>query len=148
VVEWTTRARAHGTTRASNVDGEKRGEMARLTLVDGLEALLLLVDPVGLHELELPALVRVPGRRHRCEQIESAPAVRSVTGGEVRRKRRECDTHERRRVPAAGGGGGREVGWDLGEKAAEARGERLGERGEVVVSCRVRRAAVPVRGGI
>jgi hypothetical protein len=33
----------------------REGERARLTLVDGLEALLLLVDPVGLHELELPA---------------------------------------------------------------------------------------------
>jgi len=72
--------------------GEKRGVMARLTLVDGLEALLLVVDPVGLHELELPALVRVPGRRHRCERIR-APAVRSETVGEVRRKGREFDTH-------------------------------------------------------
>ena len=37
----------------------REGERARLTLVDGLEALLLLVDPVGLQELELPALVGV-----------------------------------------------------------------------------------------
>ena len=80
MVGWKRGARARDdATRASNVGGEKRGEMARLTLVDGLEALLLLVDPVGLHELELPALVRVPGRRHRCERIR-APAVRSETG--------------------------------------------------------------------
>ena len=60
------------------------GERARRTLVDGLEALLLVLDPVGVHELELPALLRVPGRRH-------VPAVvsRSGDGGEVKHERGE-----------------------------------------------------------
>jgi len=126
VVVWKRGARARDdATRASNVGGEKRGKMARLTLVDGLEALLVVVDPVGLHELELPALVRVPGRRHRCEsarlQCDRKP------GREVRRKRRECDTHNRRRE----GGGAAAY---LRQEVAEA-----GERGRRTWGRRKRR---------
>jgi hypothetical protein len=118
----------------------REGERARLTLVDGLEALLLLVDPVGLHELELPALLSVPGRRHRCERIR-APAVRSVTGGEVKQAPRVRHTRAavrrgRRRGAAARTGGRR---WRSGVG-----GEDM-ER-EVVISCRApqcRRGAWP-----
>ena len=75
------------------------GERARRTLVDGLEALLLVLEPVGVHELELPALLRVPGRRHVSLRRPAVPR-----SGDRRRRMswRECGIRERRREEGGG----------------------------------------------
>nr|CAB3489072.1 unnamed protein product [Digitaria exilis] len=119
---WKARARTYA-------GGEKRRERARLTLVDGLEALLLLVYPVGLHELELPALVRVPGRRHRRESA----LLRCDRKPEEKRRREGVGAAAR---TCGGRGGGRLAAVE--EKEAERRRDERDWVG-VVVSCRVPR---------
>jgi hypothetical protein len=105
--------------RASErVAGETRREAARRTLVYGLEGLLLL-DTVGLHELELPALVGgVPAHRRkpahlRCDRRREGKAPhggeprtewesRRVLGGWRRAQRVRCGGLEQQKAERLG----------------------------------------------
>jgi hypothetical protein len=49
--------------------GRRREEPARRTLIDGLEGLLVLLGPVGLHELELRTFVGVPAHRLEAARL-------------------------------------------------------------------------------
>jgi hypothetical protein len=104
-----TRAHEHEPSNAvpGYETGEEGMEMRRRalhTLVDGLEALLLLLDPLCIHELELPAFVVLLGRRHLLTQTpRTCRRRRPATGdGEVgaaacrrRKQQRRDDKHTR-----------------------------------------------------
>lgn len=129
-----TRARRTHTNRQVNAapeTGRREGLERRgvgggeRTLVDGLEALLLLLDPVGLHELELPALVVLLGRRHpACAPASQEKVLGASTGTRERRRRVEAveedETCTRRRFACGL------------EKGAV---RRLGERGGLLRRC-------------